>query len=129
MAKCVPGIKLSSVISLCLLLSLGHTLLAARTEIPDTPLTLGEAIKMGLANNPQIAAVKSKVDASMAIVSQARSGFFPRVDISESFSRTTNPMWAFGTKLNQEVITSEDFDPQTLNDPEAINNFATTNGQ
>ncbi|MBN1841436.1 MAG: TolC family protein [Deltaproteobacteria bacterium] len=126
MAKCVPGIKLSSVISLCVLLSLGHPLLAARTEIPDTPLTLGEAIKMGLANNPQIAAVKSKVDASMARVSQARSGFFPRVDISESFSRITNPMWAFGTKLNQEVITSRDFDPQTLNDPEAINNFATT---
>ncbi|MFA9497091.1 MAG: TolC family protein, partial [Deltaproteobacteria bacterium] len=38
---------------------------------------------------------------------------------------TTNPMWAFGTKLNQGSITQEDFDPARLNDPDAINNFAT----
>jgi TolC family type I secretion outer membrane protein len=108
------------------MLSLGQTVLAAQTERPDTPLTLQEAIKVGIVNNPKIAAAHSWVDASEARVSQARSRFFPQVDISESFNRTTNPMWAFGTKLNQEVISQADFDPGRLNDPEAINNFATT---
>ncbi|MGD8981538.1 MAG: TolC family protein, partial [Desulfobacterales bacterium] len=55
-----------------------------------------------------------------------QSGFFPKVNFSQSFNRTTNPMWAFGTKLNQSVITQADFDPQRLNDPDAINNFAST---
>jgi len=35
-------------------------------------------------------------------------------------------MWAFGTKLNQEIITPEDFDPERFNDPDAIDNFAAT---
>jgi len=35
-------------------------------------------------------------------------------------------MWAFGTKLNQAAITQGDFDPARLNDPDAINNFAST---
>jgi outer membrane protein len=126
MARYVPRIKLFSLISLCLLWSMGQTLLAAPTERSDTPLALGEAVKVGLANNPKITAARSQVRASEARVSQARSGFFPRVDISESFNRTTNPMWAFGTKLNQEVISRADFDPARLNDPEAIDNFATT---
>ncbi len=126
MATCVPRIKLLSVISLYLILGLAQTLLAAQTERPDTPLTLQEAINTGVVKNPKITAVRSRVDASEARVSQARSGFFPRVDISESFNRTNNPMWAFGTKLNQEVISLADFDPARLNDPETINNFVTT---
>ncbi|RKX61782.1 MAG: hypothetical protein DRP37_03225 [Thermodesulfobacteriota bacterium] len=113
-------------VSSCLLFSQAQMLLAAETGNSDTPLTMGEAIKIGLANNPRITAVLSQVDASKARVSQTRSGFFPRVDISQSFNRTTNPMWAFGTKLNQKIITSEDFDPEKLNDPDAIDNFAAT---
>ncbi|MCD6197527.1 MAG: TolC family protein [Deltaproteobacteria bacterium] len=74
----------------------------------------------------RITAVQSQVDASKARVSQARSGFFPQVDVSQSFNQTTNPMWAFGTKLNQEIITPEDFDPERFNDPDAIDNFAAT---
>jgi len=113
-------------LAVCLNLSLAHTVLGIQTIGAGTPLTLENAIKSGLANSPKMAAVQSQVTASMARVSQARSGFFPRVDITESFNRTTNPMWAFGTKLNQEVISTEDFDPARLNDPDAINNFATS---
>jgi len=113
-------------VSSCLLFSPAKMLLAAKTGNSDTPLTLGEAITMGVANNPRITAVQSQVDASKARVSQARSGFFPQVDVSQSFNQTTNPMWAFGTKLNQEIITPEDFDPERFNDPDAIDNFAAT---
>ena len=66
MARYVPRIKLFSLISLCLLGSTGQTLLAAQTERPETPLTLHEAIKIGLANNPKIMAVKSQVNVSEA---------------------------------------------------------------
>ncbi len=90
------------------------------------PLTLDEAVKTGLAKNPRIVAAKFKVDASTARITQARSGLYPQIDLSQSFNRTNNPMWAFGTKLNQSAITSEDFDPGRLNDPDPINNYAST---
>jgi len=125
MLRRVSRIKLLGVLTLYLLLGLGQVVPAARMVGSDA-LTLEEAVKKGLADNPKITAVLSRVDASEARVSQARSRFFPRVDINESFNRTTNPMWAFGTRLNQEIISQSDFDPAKLNDPEAINNFATT---
>jgi outer membrane protein TolC len=91
----------------------------------SVPLTLPEAIRNGLLNHPRVAEASARQEASAAKVTAARSGFLPRVEVSESFNRSTNPTWAFGTKLNQEVISREDFDPARLNDPEAINNFAT----
>mgnify|MGYP001562280237 FL=1 len=35
-------------------------------------------------------------------------------------------MWAFGHKLNQESITSSDFAPDRLNNPDPIDNWGTT---
>jgi outer membrane protein TolC len=35
-------------------------------------------------------------------------------------------MWAFATRLNQKTIAHEDFDPEQLNDPDAISNFTTS---
>ena len=126
MSVSIPKIKILLLILLSWQFVLSQRLQAEQTAGFEKPLTLQEAIKTGVAKNPKITAVRSQVDASEARVSQARSGFFPRVDISESFNRTNNPMWAFGTKLNQEVISQTDFDPERLNDPETIDNFATT---
>jgi TolC family type I secretion outer membrane protein len=104
---------------------LAATAAAAQTaESQATPLTLEEAVATALAHNPGIQAARSQVDASRERITQARSGFLPQISFKERYSNTTNPMWAFGTKLNQGVITREDFDPQSLNDPDSINNFA-----
>ncbi len=92
---------------------------------PSEPLTMAEAIQIAVNQNPQVRAANFQVKAMESNSIQARSGFFPQIDFSETFNRTTNPMWAFGTKLNQGSITQEDFDPARLNDPDAINNFAT----
>jgi outer membrane protein len=88
-------------------------------------LTLSEAIQLARQQNPQITAARAEVDASESNVVTARSGLLPQLNVSENFQRTTNPMWAFGTKLNQASITQQDFDPDRLNEPDAINNFAT----
>lgn len=112
-------------IVLCVLFCFTEISFAAKVKAP-TPLSLGQSIKIGLAQSPRIASARSRVAASEATVGQARSGFYPQVDITESYNRTTNPMWAFGTKLNQEIISSADFDPTRLNDPKAIENFGTT---
>jgi TolC family type I secretion outer membrane protein len=88
-------------------------------------LTLQDAISSALAGNPRITSAGARVAAADQRIVQARSGFLPRLYVSETYQRTTNPMWAFGTRLNQGAITNEDFLPERLNDPKAIDNFAT----
>jgi outer membrane protein len=101
---------------------------AAAADDPGGPapgnLSMTEAIRIAVGQNPEIKAARFQVDAFKSNSTKALSGFYPQVNFSETFNRTTNPMYAFGTKLNQEVITQSDFDPQRLNDPDPINNFA-----
>ena len=89
------------------------------------PLTLGDAIATAVKLNPYVKAARYELEATDAQVTQARSGFMPRLDVSETYNRTTSPLWAFGTKLNQGVITTQDFNPDLLNGPDAIDNFRT----
>ncbi|MFA5903315.1 MAG: TolC family protein [Desulfobacula sp.] len=89
-------------------------------------LTLSEAIDTALAKNPGLQAAGFRVDAASEKTIQARSGALPQVHLNGGYSRTTNPMWAFGTKLNQEAITSQDFDPGRLNDPDDIGNYGSS---
>lgn len=89
------------------------------------PLTLEEAIVTALKQNPQVVAARHEQAASGSQVTTARSGLLPQIYFSESFNHTNSPLWAFGTKLNQGVIETSDFDPDQLNDPDAINNFNT----
>jgi len=103
---------------------LAATAAAQTADSQATPLTLEEAIATALAHSPKIQAARSQVDASQERITQARSGFLPQISFRERYSNTTNPMWAFGTKLNQGVITRNDFNPLSLNDPDSINNFA-----
>ena len=56
---------------------------------------------------------------------QTNSIFLPNINASHSGIATTNPLMAFGTKLNQGILTSEDFNPDLLNNPEEVTGFAT----
>ncbi|MEC7264175.1 MAG: TolC family protein [Bacteroidota bacterium] len=51
--------------------------------------------------------------------------FLPQISVSHTGITTTNPLMAFGSKLNQEILTQADFNPALLNDPDQIENFAT----
>ncbi|MDO9262457.1 MAG: TolC family protein [Desulfosalsimonadaceae bacterium] len=86
-------------------------------------LSLQQAIHVSLISNPMLSAARSRREASGDRVTQARSGLMPQVYFTQSFQRTTNPMWVLGTKLNQGVMTAGDFAPDLLNDPDAIDNF------
>ena len=55
----------------------------------------------------------------------ARSGFFPHVNLSEVFSRSNNPVYFFGMRLNQGKFLMSDMQIDRLNDPPTLNNFLT----
>jgi outer membrane protein TolC len=105
------------------------TALSTSFSPDDSPdLSLARAIQMAADQNFEVMAGRFQVAASKADVTRARSGLLPRVFFTETFNRTTNPMWAFGTRLNQSEIASADFDPEKLNDPDTLNNFSSAIG-
>jgi len=56
---------------------------------------------------------------------QTTAVFLPNITVSHTGIATTNPLMAFGSKLNQEILTQSDFNPALLNNPSQIENFAT----
>ena len=56
---------------------------------------------------------------------QTNAIFLPNITASHTAMATTNPLMAFGSKLNQEILTPLDFDPTLLNNPSQIENYAT----
>jgi len=50
----------------------------------------------------------------------------PNISVSHTGIATTNPLMAFGSKLNQEILTQNDFNPSLLNNPSQVQSFATT---
>jgi outer membrane protein TolC len=55
----------------------------------------------------------------------SNSIFLPQIAVSHTGMGTTNPLMAFGSKLNQEILTQADFNPALLNNPDQIENYAT----
>jgi outer membrane protein TolC len=56
---------------------------------------------------------------------QTNAIFLPNISVSHTGISTTNPLMAFGSKLNQEILTQNDFNPALLNNPSQVQNFAT----
>lgn len=60
-----------------------------------------------------------------AAYQQTNAIYLPNISASHTGIATTNPLMAFGSKLNQEIVSQNDFNPAFLNDPSQIENFAT----
>ena len=88
-------------------------------------LRLSEAVKTALEKHPALRAAGYQAEAAASGVEQARAGFLPRVDLSEGFSRSDNPVYVFGSLLNQGRFTSADFAVDKLNHPDPITNWRT----
>ena len=56
---------------------------------------------------------------------QTNAIFLPNITASHTGISTTNPLMAFGSKLNQGILTQADFNPALLNNPTQTQNFAT----
>lgn len=75
--------------------------------------------------NLQIKIADQAFKAAQADYRQSNALFLPSITASHTGFSTTNPLMAFGSKLNQEILTAADFDPALLNNPARTQNFAT----
>lgn len=75
--------------------------------------------------NLQIKIAEKSYQSAKADYRQSNSLFLPNINVSYTGMATTNPLMAFGSKLNQEILTQSDFNPALLNEPKTTQNFAT----
>ena len=86
------------------------------------PLSVRQAAQLALHQNHAVAAAAAGVAAAGARVTQAHSGLLPKVNYSESFTRSDNPVFVFSSLLTQHQFGPEDFNIGPLNRPDALNN-------
>ena len=88
-------------------------------------ISRGEVIQRVLESNLELKAADQQTEMSRGNLNQSKALFLPSVSASYTSLFTNNPLMAFGSRLNQEILTASDFDPNRLNNPDKIENFAT----
>jgi len=88
-------------------------------------ISLNEMLEKVENNNHTVKLSEQDFNAAKADYNQTNSILLPNISLSHSGISTNNPLMAFGSKLNQEILTQADFNPALLNNPDAIQNFTT----
>ena len=97
----------------------------AAPAVGQTPLTLPEAIARARAQNPDATGTAAAEREAGQRVTQARAGYWPKVDVAESWQRGNQPVFVFSSLLAQRQFTAADFALDALNHPDAVDNFRT----
>jgi outer membrane protein TolC len=102
-------------------------LLASTASIGQTTVNISqeEVLKKINQQNLQLKIAQKDYEAARADFRQSNALFLPNVNASHTAMATSNPLMAFGSKLNQERLVATDFNPALLNNPTKINNYAT----
>ncbi|MEZ4794892.1 MAG: TolC family protein [Flavobacteriaceae bacterium] len=88
-------------------------------------LSQTEALEEAMENNKTVQISGKQMEENLGNYRQTQAIFLPNIQVSYTGITTNNPLMAFGSKLNQEILTPSDFDPNLLNNPNRTTNFAT----
>ena len=88
-------------------------------------LTLPMAVQLALQNSPRVKATLSGREMMDAQVRESKARIWPLLQFSETFTRSTNPVFVFGSLLEQSRFAPQNFEINSLNNPDPINNFRT----
>ena len=98
----------------------------------ETPITLIDCIETALASSPDVIVAQERVEQAIAASEQAKSGFYPRLSVRETFTRSDFAPMVFSNQLAQGRL-SGDFSSMPLsgdpfgqfNDPGPLSNWNT----
>lgn len=85
-------------------------------------LSLPAAVTKALASHPSIAANRALAQSAREKIAEAHAARWFRIDYSESFSRSDNPVFVFGGLLTQRQFSESNFAISALNRPNFLNN-------
>jgi len=89
------------------------------------PISKGEVLEKVIQQNNKLKIGEQQVLSAKGDYNQTNAAFLPKITASYSGMATTNPLMAFGFKLNEEIVNQADFDPNKLNNPSQIKIFST----
>jgi outer membrane protein TolC len=95
----------------------------AAAVVAQEPLSLGDAVKLAMTHNQAIAAASAGSRAAEAHTTEVRGRRLPKLNYSESFTRSNNPVFVFSSLLTQHQFTADNFQLGPLNRPDPLNNF------
>jgi outer membrane protein TolC len=93
--------------------------------LAQTPLTLADAIARAQRDTADARALTSTVGEAEARIQGARSGFWPRIDVTETVQRGNQPVFVFGSLLSQRRFAAANFAIPALTEPDPITNTRT----
>lgn len=88
-------------------------------------VTLAQMLDHAGKQSPMVLAARSEAAMAEGGALASLAGFLPQITVSEVFTRSNDPVFAFGTKLRQSIFSQQDFSIPSLNEPSAITNYAT----
>ena len=106
------------------LIGLFLLLAGAADPLAAQAISLREALARAEADGFANRGAAGETRARAAAASASPRGVLPTVRLEGGYTRTTDPLGAFGYLLRQRAVTPEAFDPARLNRPAAIGNLA-----
>jgi outer membrane protein len=97
----------------------------ATTSWAQAPLSLDAAVERARTQNPAAKAAALAEREAGDRATQASAGYWPRVDLVESWQRGNAPVFVFSSLLSQREFTEANFAIDVLNHPDAFDNFRT----
>ncbi len=88
-------------------------------------LTLEDAIRRAQGETADARALASSIDEANARIQRAQSGYWPRVDLTETVQRGNQPVYVFSSLLSQRRFTAANFAIPALNYPDPVTNTRT----
>ena len=92
-------------------------------DAPIDAISLKDAVRMAMEGNKTVEASVAAGKEANSRVAQAQSGKLPKVNYSESWSRSDNPVFVFSSLLTQRQFGERNFQIGPLNRPNFLNNF------
>lgn len=93
------------------------------TPVGQNSLTLAQAVELALAKNPLTEAVAAGRRLAAAQLQEARAGRKPVLQATETFTNSNNPVFVFGSLLEQGRFAANNFNLNSLNQPDPLSNF------
>jgi outer membrane protein TolC len=104
------------------------SILSAPCALAEDSVTLVEAVRAAMKDNPAIKAKMWAFEAARKDVDISKSPLWPGFYAEERLMRTDNPTYYFMSKLDQRRFEAADFAIDKLNNPNPINNYLTEFG-
>src|SRR6266700_1916428 len=87
------------------------------------PMSLKDAVRFALDKNKSVEASTAARRAAESRIAEARGGNLPKINYSESWARSDNPVFVFSSLLTQRQFSEPNFRIGPLNRPDFLNNF------